>query len=119
MRFLGKCASQKSALLLTTGKSADLTVAKKFEFHRLKGSIDRLTVLFSECFPPSQGLISPHFHHSAHCDREIPIDHRALRQIRYFRDGRAPIMAMESHRASFNRHKTNHCLEKGGFAGAV
>jgi hypothetical protein len=87
MRLLCKCASQKSPLLLAAGESADLAIAEVLQVHGFKSLIHGSAILFPKPFPPSQCLISAHFNHSAHRDWEIPVDRRALRQIRYLRNG--------------------------------
>src|SRR6516164_11108923 len=119
MRLLGKSTSQKRSLLLSAGKSGNLAIAEIFKLHRLKGLIHYPTVLFTKPFPPSQGLIPSHFDHSAHRDREIPVDRRALRQIRYLRNGQVSTVTMKTHRSSFQRHKADQRFKKRSLACAV
>src|SRR6266404_2914991 len=112
MRLLSKCASQKSPLLLAAGECADLAIAKVLQVHGFKGLMHGSAVLFPKPLPPAQCLISAHFNHAAHCDREIPVDRRALRQISYLRNGRASIMTVETHRSRFERHKSYQRFKK-------
>src|SRR5271165_6256009 len=99
MCFLGKCSSQKCPLLLTAGKSTNLAIAEIFKFHCFKALINCSTVLFPKPSPPTEGLVSSHFHHAPHRDREIPVNRRPLRQISDFRDGQASAMTMETYRS--------------------
>ena len=112
MRFLSECTSQESPLLLAAGKGADLALAEFRQFHRFKSLFDRLTILFAKASPPSQGLVPSHLNHSAHRDREIPVDRCALWQIGDGLLGHALAIAMETHRSGFQWNQADKRLEK-------
>ena len=72
---------EKGALLLPTGKRADLPRGQIGQLHRAQGEIDSRGVRFAETAPLADAHVTAHLHHPAHGDGKIPVDHAALRQI--------------------------------------
>ena len=105
--------------MLTTAQGADLTIAEISEVLPLDRALDRVFIIDGKRTPPTGLRVATHAHHTAHGDREMPVDIFALRKVGDFAAPLCDLGATPQNATAGNWQQSGDRLEQSAFASTI
>jgi hypothetical protein len=115
MSLLSERPRQEAALLLATGKRADLAMLQLFQLHQANRFVDRGVILASIPPPPTRPDETAHFDQGTDGRGKIPVHLLALRQIGKLAIRSAYGVSVKRNRSGLDLEKPTESLEQRAF----